>query len=51
MKNILLSRKRHKKEKDSYLTVQKLIKNYREKQKSHAYSKKQKFLNTKKYSN
>lgn len=45
IKNTLLNKKRKREEKDSYITAHKLVKDYREKQKSHSYAKKQIFMN------
>jgi hypothetical protein len=36
IKNELLTRKTKRNDRDNYLTAQKIVKNYREKQKSHA---------------
>lgn len=49
IKTSLLNKKRKKVEKDNYVTAQKIVKDYREKHKSYSYSKKQNFLNEKKY--
>lgn len=45
IKNTLLNKKRRREDKESYVTAHKLVKDYREKQKSHSYAKKQIYMN------
>jgi hypothetical protein len=47
----MLNKKKKRQEKESYLTAQKVVKNYREKQKSHAAFKRKLQLNAKKTTN
>lgn len=47
VKNELLNKKKKRQEKESYLTAQKIVKNYREKQKSHSAFKRKLYSNEK----
>lgn len=47
VKNELLSKKKKRDQKESYLTAQQVVKNYREKQKSHAGYKRKEYVNNK----